>query len=779
MGLGAILDFSIGNIISAVWSIVRWLGMLICSVIYGLVSWIYQVFMTLAQVNILTASDKIETIYERVTIILTIIMVFYITFQFVKYVVQPDTMTDKEKGAGNVIWRLILAIIMIAFVPTIFTKAYELQGRIINNQVIPKIILGKTDMDYNTLGSDFSADMMGMFLYVNEEACPTMEAPECVEAQKVVDEQLRQMRENKRFSVGSLGSVFFSGIKTNVNDEGEAVTLITYNGLLAIVVGCFILYVLVLYSIDLGTRYAQLIFLQVTAPIAIIGYVSPKKDGIFPKWLKQCLTTYLDLFIRLVLLYFILFIIGLLHDEIITGDLFKGVEDARKGLAYVALVMGLLAFAHKAPKMLKELFPSSGGAASIGFGLKSEDRDKAIKGTWNAGKRVVGGVAGAAVGVVGGIGAAGGLKAIKAMTGGKKASAIYSTLKAGTRGLKAGAAKQGGLRKGMQAARDSYQKDKDTREKNGDPLLADLGLAKQKGSNTPFNLRNASDMVKDYERETERYKTVRKSKSKVGDSIKDLKVRTFVDELKNTDAAKADAVLYDRLGGDLKNVEKKSRIYAMLKNNPQESDRALNDLRNAIKSAVIGTGVISNDQENALFLERVDLTKLGGAANIQEAIRNGTLKEEIVDSLKTTTVMTDEIKTIIKKNNSIRTQEEKDKIEQFLSSNENNQTVLESFIDSKIEKENAKWDTANVNLEEARDDAKDIGNVTIIIKRKDPNTGIETEGPVAIKDLTAEEFAREIGTIDDEAGKIISRREANKEYKTAKINTQVSGGSNK
>ena len=557
MGLGAILDFSIGNIISAVWSIVRWLGMLICSVIYGLVSWIYQVFMTLAQVNILTASDKIETIYERVTIILTIIMVFYITFQFVKYVVQPDTMTDKEKGAGNVIWRLILAIIMIAFVPTIFTKAYELQGRIINNQVIPKIILGKTDMDYNTLGSDFSADMMGMFLYVNEEACPTMEAPECIEAQKVVDEQLRQMRENKRFSVGSLGSVFFSGIKTNVNDEGEAVTLITYNGLLAIVVGCFILYVLVLYSIDLGTRYAQLIFLQVTAPIAIIGYVSPKKDGIFPKWLKQCLTTYLDLFIRLVLLYFILFIIGLLHDEIITGDLFKGIEDARKGLAYVALVMGLLAFAHKAPKMLKELFPSSGGAASIGFGLKSEDRDKAIKGTWNAGKRVVGGVAGAAVGVVGGIGAAGGLKAIKAMTAGKKASAIYSTLKAGTRGLKAGAAKQGGPRKGMQAARDSYQKDIDTKKAGGDPFLADFGLAKEKGSNTPFNLRNASDLVKKQDRRLKEYDIPKTSMDAITKQVEEFKQYKIVKlEL---ETAKNDPT---KTAAEIKTIESKMKATA-------------------------------------------------------------------------------------------------------------------------------------------------------------------------------------------------------------------------
>ena len=51
--------------------------------------------MIVSQLNILSSSD-IEPIYQRVTLILTIVMTFYITLQFVKYVVQPDAMTDKE-----------------------------------------------------------------------------------------------------------------------------------------------------------------------------------------------------------------------------------------------------------------------------------------------------------------------------------------------------------------------------------------------------------------------------------------------------------------------------------------------------------------------------------------------------------------------------------------------------------------------------------------------------------------------------------------------------------
>ena len=184
---------------------------------------------------------------------------------------------------------------------------------------------------------------------------------------------------------------------------------IKFNGILAIVVGGFILYILALYSIDVGVRYAQLIFLQVMAPIAIMGYVLPKKDGIFQKWGKQCITTYLDLFLRLIIINFVLLITKVLGDAFQNGDIFAGINVANgfvKTLVYIALVMGLLAFAQRAPKLLEELFPSLGGAG-IGFGLNGKNRfepaTKAFKGLGDVvgtGRRVAGGVGGAVAGAV-------------------------------------------------------------------------------------------------------------------------------------------------------------------------------------------------------------------------------------------------------------------------------------------------------------------------------------------------------------------------------------------
>ena len=136
----------------------RGLMAMLCQLIYPVMSFLYDLFNNVSQINILTSSD-VQPIYQRITMILTIVMVFYITFQFVKYVVQPDTMTDKEKGAGNIIVKMVIVVVLIAFVPKIFEMAYDVQNAIIKKNVISKVILGPQAIaDESNLGSSFSSN---------------------------------------------------------------------------------------------------------------------------------------------------------------------------------------------------------------------------------------------------------------------------------------------------------------------------------------------------------------------------------------------------------------------------------------------------------------------------------------------------------------------------------------------------------------------------------------------------------------------------------------------
>lgn len=360
--------------IGVVVKVLRSLAAVICNFLYRIIATMYQLFMTISRLDILS-SDQIAPIYQRITMILTIVMTFYITFEFVKYTIQPDMMTDKDKGMGNILQRIVLVVIMIAFVPTIFRFACSLQNRIVESQLISKVLLGRTNTNYVSYGNEFSAIMLNLFYDLDPDNCRNM-SKDCTKASTTVTNNLNNLRTKGTVDIAS-------DINLAADEEFNLIPLlaeidpaIKFDGIFAIIVGVFIAYVLAMYCIDLGSRYVQLMFLQIISPIAIMGYLLPKKDGIFQKWVKQCTTTYLDLFLRIAIIDFVLLIIKILGEAFDNQNIFSGISGVTptlKALTYVALVLGLLTFAQRAPKLLSELFPSS-GAAGIGFGLKAANR---------------------------------------------------------------------------------------------------------------------------------------------------------------------------------------------------------------------------------------------------------------------------------------------------------------------------------------------------------------------------------------------------------------------
>jgi len=350
----------------------------ICAQIYSLIAWLYELFMNISRVEILKDGD-VEAIYTRITMILAIIMVFYVTFEFVKFVVQPEGLTDKEKGAPKIVTKMIIVVLLIAFVPKIFSIAYDVQNKIFDNQVFSKIILGKQDVDVSSAGRNFSSNMLGMFYYVdlNIEWQNQDDGEDCetLSCQQIVSLNHSYLKEYGKLPFLEMGLDQKGKVVEAKTGETLEEYKITFDALFAIIVGGFVAYMLILYCIDAGVRVAQLAFLQIIAPIPIIGYLTPKKDGIFQKWTKQCLTTYLDLFIRVGIIYFILLLFQILGNSFTAGTILEHVEvtGTMKTFMYIALVMGLLLFAHKAPKMISDLFPQK-NVASGKFGLKAGER---------------------------------------------------------------------------------------------------------------------------------------------------------------------------------------------------------------------------------------------------------------------------------------------------------------------------------------------------------------------------------------------------------------------
>ncbi len=126
--------------------------------------------------------------------------------------------------------------------------------------------------------------------------------------------------------------------------------------------------ILLSFSIDVAVRAIKLAMLRLIAPIPILSYMDPKgsKDGAFSSWVKALTSTYLELFVRLALVYFVIYLIQdlIVHGLVInTGGGVVGV------LSFILICIGLFVFAKQAPKFLREVLGLKGEGTGLFSGL--------------------------------------------------------------------------------------------------------------------------------------------------------------------------------------------------------------------------------------------------------------------------------------------------------------------------------------------------------------------------------------------------------------------------
>ena len=153
-------------------------------------------------------------------------------------------------------------------------------------------------------------------------------------------------------------------------DEGQ----IKYTWFISTVCGVFVAYAFATYAIDMGLRAAKLAYYQVIAPIPLILQVLPKKGDIFSKYVKAVFTTFLEVFIRISVVYIVIYIIAHLNSMFSTdGALWdsQNLTKVESMIAMALLIIGLVLFAKQAPKLISETFGLQGGAD---LGLSMMDR---------------------------------------------------------------------------------------------------------------------------------------------------------------------------------------------------------------------------------------------------------------------------------------------------------------------------------------------------------------------------------------------------------------------
>lgn len=358
--------------------------------VYGLIEVFYTAFSLIAKTRVLRGST-LEEFSQRVYVFLALIMLFKVSFSVITYIINPDNFMNNEKGIGKLIQNIIIALVLIVVTPLIFDQAYNLQRIVLKENIFGKIILGSNGgnvMDDESVHKAMSFTVLNAFLKPNEEiqtlktsddgipTCNKHKLPVGGESMSEDDykndafakcfsgltEQLATVNGQK---VG-LGEAYVYAYRNNeyqllidlitakwIGDKD--VYLLDYTYLISTIAGGFIAWIFLIFCFDIAVRSVKLGFLQLIAPVPIISYVDPKssKSGMFQKWTKTCLSTYADLFIRLIAIYFAVYIIKIISDS--NQVYYAYGEGEPNAIIHVFIIVGALMFAKQVPKLLEDI----------------------------------------------------------------------------------------------------------------------------------------------------------------------------------------------------------------------------------------------------------------------------------------------------------------------------------------------------------------------------------------------------------------------------------------
>ena len=379
---------------------------------YWLLGIVYELFFNVASAD-LFANATVMKFFGRVQLILGVFMMFQLALTILKGIVNPDTITDSKSGngIGGFIMRLAVALVMLTLlIPfetnrsneyeaqisnngLLFGTLYSLQHRLLANNTLGRLILG-TDGTSDNYFSDTSADaseqlktsarifsspILKGFYRINllpEDSRPKHEdgkddavfndnrvCQDIDDAMLAAYTRVDAYPEDIISMVNATCTGNSSGLSllqkaVNLFDPklaGNSYYVFAYNGFISMIVGFVFVVILLSFTIEVAVRGVKLAVLRLIAPIPIISYMDPKgsKDNAFNTWVKTLTSTYIDLFIRLSVVYFVIFLI---QDMIVNGVVINNGTGVIGIISWIIIWLGLFIFAKQAPKFIRSIF---------------------------------------------------------------------------------------------------------------------------------------------------------------------------------------------------------------------------------------------------------------------------------------------------------------------------------------------------------------------------------------------------------------------------------------
>lgn len=338
----------------------------ICKPVYSLIVYVYKIFYSIATTRFLN-NDIIQQLSSNIYILVSAIMLFAFSITILSAIVNPDLLTDNKKGVTALFKRSIIALALMVLVPFAFDELYKIQDNVMSNSLIERIVVGisyECDSDSSSDcekggngGQVIAGTLISSVLYPEEKLADSdgeIKVPANISEsyEKMVSENIRYMgaiAKNINVTVDGSGGNDNQVLKWDFDDDAYA---FHFDGLLAVVVGLAILYILVIYAIDVAVRVFKLAFLELTAPISIVAYVGVG-DKMLSSWFRELGKTYAELFVRIVAIAFYLFLI---HNLDSFMGAFTSSDSDWTFVLKVFFMVGMLIFVKQVPDMLGRIF---------------------------------------------------------------------------------------------------------------------------------------------------------------------------------------------------------------------------------------------------------------------------------------------------------------------------------------------------------------------------------------------------------------------------------------
>lgn len=407
---------------------------LLDGLIYSVDAMLYELMMDIASAKVFS-NETIQDVSMRVYQLLGLVMLFRLIFAFLTYVINPEDMTDKNKGYTKIIKKIFTSLALVIITPWLFTQSRNLQIYIINDHLIEYFIFGTSGSSQAKPGYELMYTVGKIFN--TPYMCDDKDCKQHDEEKKSCrgtkwDEDLKKdstwttngtrhvlssnvdhtslcaygaSDENYanslyeavhpnaagEYNLHELMHLVYAGNKPNIFwGEGDFYVEAPLIFIGSTLVGVFIGYVLLVMCMDIALRSVKLAFYEMIAPVPILSNLGFKdgKDSMLNKWFHEVLKTYADLFTRVAGLQIAIFAV----DELINNSAF---EENGNILVSLFLIIGALMFAKKLPDILKGMGINFEGGGSFNLKKKLNDEVAGTKLMKRAGAAGLGAVGGA------------------------------------------------------------------------------------------------------------------------------------------------------------------------------------------------------------------------------------------------------------------------------------------------------------------------------------------------------------------------------------------------